>query len=211
MAGSFKRFKPGTPDLGEGLKAWDVNLKTEAQGTVQFSTSVFSEPLDPFTGYTCLNEILQGYDNYKRIGSKIVMKRIHLRFVLAVASTAVLYASRVWLYYDRQTNRGAPGLYDIFNFNGVGWVNFSTPVFWSNRNRFVPLFDKTVVLGNGSGEQISFDEHFECELETNYQSSGGTIYDISTGSLLFGCGFASGTVNLPFIQGFCSRIEYYDK
>lgn len=139
-----------------------------------------------FTGIMELNCVRQGTNSYNRIGSKIFMESIEIKVPVTTTianssnSPAVV---RYMMVYDRQPNKAFPVLNDIIAVND-GAVSLAAGVKASNMSRFVVLFDEFFILDAAGGIGRFICEFIPINLETVYGSNGGTIADITTGSLL---------------------------
>lgn len=198
------------------VKGFDCVLWTAANGIQAWTTPLsFTEPGHAgFNGITCVNEVTQGANYYQRVGTKIVIKSIQLRFSVQAGAQTDCYTVRWALIYDRQTNGTAgagPILGDIFQQNGVVGTNVDTGVNLQNRSRFVILRDRMVDINAGAGLCRSVNEFVKCRFDTEYSTNNGNIGDIRTGSLLFVCGIGTAlSVLNPAIVDFWCRIRYYD-
>jgi hypothetical protein len=201
------RFSTGRSEL----KGFDV------QGVNQpalpaFSAIASAEPYGtPFAGMTELNDIQQGAAFYNRIGSKVCMTSIMVRFNLLASATTVLSSVRYAIVYDRQCNGAFPAITDIFGVNGATAAN-NSGVNLTNRGRFLILRDKAVTIDPASALSVDVEEYCKLtQLEAEFKASGGTIGDITTGAFYLVCGTVNlsgtGTVGIVSIL---ARIRYLD-
>lgn len=92
---------------------------------------------------TLLNGVAQGTDYTARIGRKIEMTSVLLRFwFLPITTSApVGDACRVIVFHDAQTNAAAPIVTDVLNA-----ADYLSPNNLNNRDRFTTLWDKTITM-----------------------------------------------------------------
>lgn len=174
-----------------------------------------NEPTVLFTGMTELNDVQQGYDFFNRTGSKICMTNLQVRFELNSGSDASL---RYAIVYDSQCNGVFPAITDIFvapvlRIGYQSYFGISTgDVNVSNIRRFVVLCDKTVSLCTGTCLQKFVSESIDLpQLEATFDSSGGTIGDITTGSIYLIAGAASQLSARSISMGnIYARIRFFD-
>jgi len=159
-------------------------LKTIDSGTITQS------PVAVAGNLVLLNGVATGTDYTNRIGRKIIMKSILMRFwLLPVGTTESLgdYV-RVMLVYDKQSNSAAPTVADILNT-----ATYLEPNNLNNRDRFVILKDKSVTFnpanwaagavttGDPQTKQLKF--YKRCHTETIFSGTGATVGSIQSGSL----------------------------
>ena len=158
------------PSLGGELKYIDTNANT----ALTFASSAFS------TG-VLLNGVAQGSDATARIGRKMVMKSLLLRWTWNLASTSTGGSPvRVMVVYDKQANATAPAITDVLVVDSfVGQNNLN------NRDRFVVLCDYlSEPIGANGNTSVGGVIYKRLNLETMFNSgSAGTIGDITSGSV----------------------------
>ena len=102
-------------------------------------------PLEPsvaFAGLTEINCIPQGTANWERVGSKIVVRSIRVRFVSLLMGTNPVSSTFRWmLVYDRQPGGAFPTIDDILARNIGTAPVFSSSISMDNSRRFVFLRD----------------------------------------------------------------------
>lgn len=154
------------------LKYVDVN--STALST-SFNVITWSTPL-------LLNGLSTGTTATTRVGRKITLKSVYLRWTAALGaftanSTGIF---RIVILYDKQANAAAPAATDIFEVNEM-----RSPNNLSNRDRFVVVADMmSEDLSVGNTLQLSGQCYKKLNLETLYNSgNAGTIADIASGSL----------------------------
>lgn len=129
-----------------------------------------------------LNTFGQGVTSSDRVGRKITMKKISLRwFISATGAAGSGGCGRFKIVYDKQTNGAQPAVTDIFAINnGLSHNNLF------NSERFITIFDSLTPslavndLANSRGQ-----ENFKktMNLDTMYLSGGTGIADVGTGGL----------------------------
>lgn len=181
------------PARGGELKFID----TYPQNSMTFNSSIW------YATPRLLNGCIQGTESINRIGRKIHMKSIYMRYSFALASTStgggVL---RILVVYDKQANATAPAITDILLAD-----EFHAPNNLSNRDRFVTLMDVlTEPISTGSLNSVSGVEYRKINLEAMFNTgNAGTIGDITSGSVyLFTC--TNGTI-LTANSSFGARVR----
>lgn len=164
------------PSKGGELKFCDTGLST----AITFGSSAWSTP-------QLVNAIAQGTDASNRIGRKIILKSLLIRYAIKLGSTSTFGSQvRILVVYDKQANATAPAITDILTLD-----EYFAPNNLSNRDRFVTIFDHTTeAISAGSNAQVGDTLYKRINLETIYNS--GT--DAAIGSI------ASGSVYLMFAQ-----------
>lgn len=149
-------------------------------------------PLNAFTTPQLLTGIAQGVDVNQRVGRRVVLKSLDVRYRVQVstlpANTGNINRIRTLIIYDKQTNGSIPALVDI-----LSQTNFNAHMNLSNSDRFVVIADEY-------SEQRQYDNfqapgasvisgHFfrKFNLETMFTGTGGQIVNITGGSLYFLC------------------------
>jgi len=170
------------------------------------------EPSAAFTGITELNCVQQGATSYNRIGTKILIKSIDLRFNAFMAGSGpVVDSFRYLVVYDHSPNGAFPAYSDILSDNISGTAGFHSRINMSNRSRFIILRDRTIPMTYTNDAIVSCKEFIKCKLETQFKSTTGAIGDITSGAIyLFA--FASLSTSVCWIQtsSVISRIRFFD-
>lgn len=186
--------------------------KTQQRGELKFlDTSNSVSPtfaVSTFSAGQLLNGVANGTDASTRIGRKLTIKSLLLKYQWQLAPTSTGGSPlRILVVYDKQANGAAPAITDILLAD-----NFNSPNNLSNRDRFVTIFDR-ITDPVSTGDQFAIaDVNFKSlELEQMFNAgSAGTIADITSGSIyLFVAQMGGiGTAN-PFFA-YRSRIRYTD-
>jgi len=185
------------PTKGGELKFCDNGINAN----IPFAVATFS------TGQL-LTTILQGADASNRIGRKITIKSLLLRYGIRLGATSGFgTAVRTLVVYDKQANATAPVITDILLFD-----EFHAPNNLSNRDRFVTIFDsisKQIAVGGNAAECDVLYKRLN--LETIYNTgTDAAIGSISSGSIyLFFAQQGSMTTANGTYNGRC-RIRYTD-
>jgi len=147
----------------------------------------------------CLNQISCGTDYTQRVGRKILMKSLLMRFVAAIDPTANLNSGNVYriiIYVDLQNNGAAPALADLLQIGGATF-SYLSPINLANRDRIKILYDQTltcpafnVTNAFGQPSPMSFKVYLpKLNQETIYNTAGNPatplVTDINTGALMF--------------------------
>lgn len=158
------------PTRGGELKFVDTNpTTTPAIGVVTW------------TAGTLLNGLANGSDASTRVGRKITMKSLLMKYFWKCdpASTGGS-PLRILIVYDKQANAAAPAITDILLLD-----NFNSPNNLSNRDRFVTLVDHyTEPIGIAGNFGVGGSVYKKLNMETMFNAgSAGTIGDITSGSV----------------------------
>lgn len=186
-----------------------------------------------------LNLTSQGNAEQNRNGRKISLKSVLIRWAITVANdptTAAKDYLRLLLVYDRQPNAALPATADILQDTDKAGTN-STSAFsglnLSNADRFKVLRDSSWdipfafdSIGGGGGNvstqtpQVLGDISRPSSgkwfvklngLETHYNSTnGGTIADVTTGSLLLVTLGLNSSTNYNFALDGQARVRFTD-
>ena len=139
------------------------------------------------------------------------MKNIRIRGTLLPSAATVIGCVRVAVVYDRQPNGAAAAVGDIFQDCTAGAAtNFDSGVNMSNKNRFTILRDQVFNIDAAQSIVHAIDWFIPCRLQAEYKASGGTIGDITTGSVLLVVGGLLGGTGTVGFANFRSRIRYED-
>jgi hypothetical protein len=193
------------------LKGFDISNAAGAAALNTWGSIASAEPGAAFLGMTELNDIGQGSTFYNRVGAKVCMTSLVVRFSLMQLTTPITGSVRYAIVYDKQCNGTFPAITDIFGVNGPNAGN-NAGVNLTNRARFTVLRDKTVNID--PAQQLVFDVEEYCklpQLEAEFKTSGGTIGDLSSGAIYFMAGLiaanGAGTIGLGNLQ---TRVRYLD-
>lgn len=183
------------------------------------------------TRVTCLNATSQGAAETNRIGRKIVLKSVMIRGYInqyQAGAAPINDFLRAILVYDRQPNGAAPVFSDIIQDVDQAGTTSSTSMSSlniSNSDRFKVLRDwfwKVDVPGGATlvqAAQVSTDcKEFSLKayvplngLETHYNgTNGGTIADITSGSLLLVTQGGASAANSQYRLTFVTRVRFTD-
>lgn len=174
------------------------------------STPSIDPPLNAgFTAPTILNACIAGPLATNRIGRKIKMESLFIRWGFNLAATSVGGSPfRILIVYDKQTNAAAPTITNVLLTDDI-----DSPMNLSNRDRFVVIMDKlTPPISVASTFAVQGKKFINLKgLETMYNTTeGGTVADVTTGGLfLFACQRGTITVASPnFIS--TVRVKFSD-
>ncbi|AJD07546.1 capsid protein [Sewage-associated circular DNA virus-26] len=185
--------------------------------------------------FQAINLIQQGNGISQRIGNKINLKSVRLRFSLdpTTVTTASPTDTRVMLVYDRQPNGLYPSLNDFLNgvsqsnalLNPSGLALCSSNINPNNFERFTVLMDKSITLpssqassnfgptGDGQNSPWWIDEYIKCKgLPVTYKanSAPSVIGDIATGTLFLFCVGENVALGTSWSYRGQARLRYYD-
>ena len=93
-----------------------------------------------------LNPVQQGTGFYQRVGSRMVMKSLHLRGTIDIVNTTTTLnqALRLIVFYDRSANGAAPTIQNVIQSRdqaGAATTSIFSEINLDNRDRFVILRD----------------------------------------------------------------------
>lgn len=172
-----------------------------------------AEPAAAFLGITELNCIQQGAAFYQRIGTKVMMKSLELKFIMQANGVVMTLATggvtiRYMVVYDRQPNKTFPSLADVLAVND-GAATFNAGVDMTNRSRFVVLCNQFYAFDVAQDYTLHVHKFIPLNLETEFGASGNTIGDLTTGSLLL-IAFSSNAAIDCNLNQVSSRVRYMD-
>lgn len=177
------------------------DLTLTSTNRIAVNTAAFSTLL--------LNGCAQGTTAGTRIGRRITMKSLLLRwnFTLA-ATTAGSGALRILVVYDAQANATAPAVTDILDTD-----NFVSGMNLSNNRRFKVLCD--IVLENGIGTPgpgaCAGTRYVRGDWNTEFNTgSAGTIGDIQSGSVYMLTAQSGNLITAAPLSTIFTRIRFQD-
>lgn len=180
----------------------DVSVNGQA---LALAANTFTTPGPTFL----LNGLVPDSTATGRIGRKIVMKSLYVRYSFNMAATSTLGAPcRLIVFYDKQANAAAPAVTDVLLAD-----SFLSPNNLSNRDRFVILADEvTEPIGVATGVFTTSGVIYKkLNLETMYNAgTAGTIADITSGSVYIMACQAGPIATAAPVWNFRSRIRYSD-
>ncbi len=191
----------GRSSIEPELKFFD----TVVAGTALATTGVITSP--------SLNIVPQGTIESQRVGRKMVIKKIGIRFLAQFNSGTAESAEvlRIIVVLDRQANGATFAITDVLETASEGSFNNM-----ANKNRFTILMDryesinKTVDLGTNVNEHTQAWSWFKtCDIPIEYDNSattGALTTQTSNNIAVFGITLNSTTISL----GYTCRIRYYD-
>lgn len=155
-----------------------------------------------------LNGVAQGTTATTRLGRRINMTSLYIRWLGSMAATGTgSSALRMVVVYDKQANATAPAASDILVTDSI-----HAPNNLNNSRRFVTLFDHEVPCVGTAGPQswdIKVYKKLNHAVEFN-NGSAGTIGDIQTGSV-YALFYSQGTLlTASPNQLFYSRVRFSD-
>lgn len=194
------------------LKAFDIAANTQNFKIIAGAT------------FQVLNAMVNGAEMYNRVGRKIYMKSLHIRGqVVSIAATPTTNFGRIIVFYDSQSNIANPTMAGLLQDSNVGAATSAySEINLTNRQRFKILRDVQFILPLGGGaatptviadtckQSLNVDMFIPLKgLEAIYNgTNGGTIADITSGSIIITCTTDANTDTNAFT--FTSRLRYYD-
>lgn len=156
-----------------------------------------------------INPVSQGVSQIQRIGRKILMKSLYMRFTTRLAPTTSGTSSlRVIVLYDKQANGSAPATTTVPFLTD----QITSPNNLSYSSRFATVLDEMVpCLGTAGPQAASFERFVKLNLPVEFNTNNnGDITDIATGALLMYVWQDGGlTVAAPASQIY-TRIRFED-
>lgn len=182
-------------------------------GELKFSDNQFTNqpPITSdafFATNRLLNTIANGTDASSRIGRKITIKSLLVRFSVSLQATSTGGSPvRILVVYDKQANAVAPAITDILLTDA-----FTSQNNLSNRDRFVTIFDNiTQPVSVGDCYQVAGNLYKSLNLETVYNAgTDATIGSITSGSIYLFTAQANGVAVAPLNVLFKTRVRYSD-
>lgn len=183
-------------DLGNRPELKDVN-----------TVSTLAPPLtSSFTAPTLINGIAQGVGNNERVGRKVNIKSISLRYTHSPTSGGPDSQVRIAIVYDKQANGSLPSAVDIFNQS-----NFLSHLTLANADRFVVIMDEISVSSQSSALNISGSRYTKCNLETIFAGTTSGIASINSGALMIlAANNADPTIGAVSTLYYNVRLRYTD-
>ncbi len=153
-----------------------------------------------------LNNIAQGVTNSTRIGQKIRMTSLYLQltFEKIPADVSPNGFVRFLIVYDKQTNSALGNFATLLELPGSGnpVVEMLSPNNLDQSKRYRVLLDQRMRFQKDFIEGRIVKKYIKLGLTTQYDGTGASIADISSGSLLF---FTTGHIttggNTPTVSG----------
>lgn len=172
------------------------------------ATSTMTAASVAFSAATLLNGCVPGATASDRIGRKIHMKSLLLRYTFRLpASSGGSGECRILVVYDKQPNGATAAITDILLADDM-----RSPNNLSNSDRFVTLVDEiTSPVSAVEIEEQSGVIYRKFNLETAFNAgTAGTVADITSGSILVFAAQSGGlTTNAPLCL-FRARVRYVD-
>lgn len=173
-------------------------------------TTTIGPNTNQFSVGTLLNGLQLGSSASQRIGRKVVLKSILIRYNFAVQNTTTWATPvRILVVYDKQANGSAPAITDILLTDHISSQNNL-----SNKDRFVTIFDHMtgVLTGSSADSYIRIDNLYKkLNLETMYNANDtGLIGDIASGSLYVFFGSSARLQTAGLVQDTRVRVRYTD-
>lgn len=150
----------------------------------------------------CINIIPNGSSATTRVGRKVVLKSLLVRWVAATSTPDV--PIRVLVIYDKNPDGSLPLIADVLSFD-----SFNAPMNLGNTDRFVILSDEiTPTITGTPGTQKCGKLYKKLNLPEMFLSSTGVVADISTGAIYIMCSLFPGGVGQGI--GYTARVRFTD-
>lgn len=176
-----------------------------------------------FSTLDLLNGVAAGALTSNRIGRKIIMKKLTVRWIMDSQTPLISTPFRILVFYDKSPNQVAPVITDVLNSS-----NFNGNVNLNNTDRFIILKDfyPNAEFGQGyamimpsavngsNGHAGKFTIKFpRGGLQAQYALVNATISDISTGAI-FICWCMTGRQTTgagnPYTLTYNARVRFTD-
>lgn len=190
------------------------NVDVTSSISIPSATGTFGTPV-------LLNGIDNGAGNSQRVGRKVALKSLLLRWVFALPSATLangqLGPIRMLIFYDKNPDGLIPGITDVLDTSSIIGLNNL-----GNSDRFIILMDKVVdqttlgfrpdFAGSFSFAGKEFIKFPGTGLEMQFIGTGPTIASIGCGAIYYSFVTTAGTINAGNFSriDFQSRIRYTD-
>ncbi len=194
--------------IGYGRTTIEPELKffdTVVAGTALATTGIITSP--------SLNIVPQGTTESQRVGRKMIIKKIGMRFLLQFNSSTTETADvvRIIVVLDKQANGAAFAITDVLETASEGSFNNM-----ANKNRFTILMDRYESINKINDIGTNINEYTQswswfksCDIPIEFDNSvttGALTSQTSNNIAVFGITLNSTTLSL----GYTCRIRYYD-
>ena len=172
---------------------------------ITFALATLVAPLTAsFTQPTLINGVATGTDGTTRIGRKILMKSLQIRYICGSGYPQSQH--RVLIVYDKQANGALPTASTVLDTN-----SFMSPMNLSNSDRFVVLVDDISDSTQSSVLNIAGKRYVKCNLEAVFSGVTSGIASIASGSIfIMVANNADPTVGITSNFYFTTRIRFID-
>jgi len=208
---AFKRQRRDNGPIARQAKRTGGWANPSRGGELKFvdTTITTAVPINgTFNAGTLLNGMANGSDASTRIGRKVNIKSLLLRWSFRLSTTTTAGGNiRFIVVYDKQSNAAAPVITDILLADA-----FDSPNNLSNRDRFVTLMDViTPAIGTSGDYAVAGVGYKRLNLETMFNAgSAGTIGDITSGSIYVFAASSNSFLTTALVQLTRARIRYSD-
>lgn len=159
---------------------------------------------------TTANDVAQGTSGVTRIGRKILMKSLMIKYYFT-GTGATSTGLRCIILYDKQTNGALPAVTDVLTSDTIMAAQNL-----DNAKRFIILADfypfddqsEGMALAGNNGTGVMYKKYIKMNLETMYAGNAGTIADIEMGSLII---MTNGNGATIASQSGIHRIRFIDE
>lgn len=213
----FKRKRTWTPSFKRAAKKQRVSKGEIVSAVRRYAEhkAVFNVDSDQAVDFNSdvvlLNGLANGNDDETRVGKRISLSNINVKFWCRQAAAATTPCCiNAMILYDNQADGALATASDIFENTGVVAAPVSQ-INWQHEKRFKVLARFTRTLGIVSGSEASWAHEFNIPMKgkiVEYQGTGGTIASILKGAILLVV-TGSTNANNPTYD-FNSRVTYTD-
>lgn len=201
-----------------GLRSGGFAGRPGSRGELKWlDTTSTSAAVSVSGGLALLNGCAPGTGPSQRIGRRINMKSLILRFTFGAATaSSTIFQGRIkiWIVADTQANATTPAFSDIFTAPAQCLANAVANL--DNRDRFKVLWKKSVLLDQAGGHPAAyFDANIRLRCTTTYNAgTAGTVADIQTNALYLVAAYTQATstvapTNDPRLT-YYARVRYSD-
>lgn len=159
---------------------------------------------------TLLTQIPQGNAAGGRIGRKVQLKKLTIRYSIFYNNATIGASHRVKIVYDKQCNGVAPVATDVLTVDDLNGLNNL-----DNSDRFITLYDETESLDLSSSNNFTVSKQINRKLDLEQiwmgGNAGSTIAQLLTGSVyLLAWSGSAGALATASTLGYTSRVRYVD-
>lgn len=201
----YKKRKEGysTPKMSLTNPKQLAQLSLEKKN-IDFGGTLTPTGINGWSAVTMVNGLAQGPGSSNRIGRKVHLKSLYLRYMY-LPTTAAGGQARILVVYDKQTNAALPSINDIL----TGAPDINSPNNLANAERFVTLVDCITLLPGTAGQHVIGAEYRKINLDQMFNTDvSANITAITSGGMYIlmcpSAGLVADTVQ------FATRIRFTD-
>lgn len=204
-----------TVSLRSGIRGHNRNVAYRAPVASpekkNIDSTIVLPPVATATGVlTLLNGSVAGALPTNRIGRRVHMHSLTIKGTIQLASTTTGNCPlRLIIFYDKQSNKLAPGVVDLMQTDSIASLNLL-----ANSHRFRVIRDIIIPCVGTAGPQAAYINEYTklAGLETEYidGAGAGTVADITSGSLYCLMYANNATAVAALLNAVNARVRYSD-